>query len=64
MEPLTGDFPWAYEMKGIRQAEPHKEGYACGNVLASYLHMNFDGSPRAADALIRNCREWRNRNEE
>lgn len=59
MEPLVEDFPWAYTMRGIRQKKPHREGYAKGNVIASYLHMNFDGSPRAADALIRSCADWR-----
>lgn len=63
MEPLEADFPWAYEMQGIRQKEPHREGYAKGQVIASYLHMNFDGSPRAADAFIRSCENWRRKKE-
>lgn len=59
MEPLEADFPWAYELQGIRQKEPHREGFARGHVIASYLHMNFDGNPEAADRFIRACGAWR-----
>lgn len=55
LEPDTADFPWAYEMVGTRQKDAHRDGYAAGNVLASYLHMNFDGNPTAADRFLANC---------
>lgn len=59
MEPIAEDFPWAYCMQGIRQREPHREGYALRNVTASYLHMNFDGNPGAADRFVESCAAYR-----
>ncbi len=59
MEPDASDFPWAYELIGSRQKEAHREGYAAGAVLASYLHINFDGSPAAADRFLSACRAYR-----
>ncbi len=59
MEPDASDFPWAYELTGSRQKEAHREGYAAGAVLASYLHINFDGSPAAADRFLSACRAYR-----
>ena len=59
MEPDASDFPWAYELMGSRQKEAHREGYAAGAVLASYLHINFDGSPAAADRFLSACRAYR-----
>ena len=59
MEPIAEDFPWAYCMQGIRQQEPHREGYALRNVTASYLHMNFDGNPGAADRFVESCAAYR-----
>ena len=59
MEPDASDFPWAYELMGSRQKEAHREGYAAGAVLASYLHINFDGSPAAADRFLSVCRAYR-----
>lgn len=51
-------FPWAYDLQGTRQTEAHKEGYAADHVVASYLHMNFDGNPKAADRLIAMCEAY------
>ena len=57
--PDREDFPWAYELRGTRQKEAHKEGYAAGSVIASYLHMNFDGNPEAARHFIQACSDFR-----
>lgn len=51
-------FPWAYDLQGTRQKEAHQEGYAGANVVASYLHMNFDGNPKAADRLVAMCEAY------
>ena len=53
------DFLWAYSLQGTRQKTPHKEGYSHGNILASYLHLSFDGNPKAAEQLIKNCMKYR-----
>ena len=53
------DFSWAYSLQGTRQKTPHKEGYSHGNILASYLHLSFDGNPKAAEQLIKNCMKYR-----
>lgn len=58
MECDSDPFPFAYALKGTRQKESHLEGYACGSVSASYLHMNFDGNPDAADRFIEACRRY------
>ena len=59
LEPEIPGFPWAYAVRGTRQKESHKEGYACGSVVASYLHMNFDGNPEAAGHFIGSCAAFR-----
>ncbi len=59
MEPEAADFPWAYELTGSRQKESHREGYAAGSVLASYLHINFDGSQAAAHRFLSACEKFR-----
>lgn len=58
---MEGDeepFRWAYTLQGSRQKEGHLEGFAKDNVVASYLHMNFDGNPDAADRFIESCAAW------
>ena len=49
------DFSWAYELKGTRQKEGHLEGFARNHVLASYLHLSFEGNPKAAEKFIASC---------
>ena len=53
------DFPWAYTLQGTRQKTGHIEGYAKDNVLASYLHLSFDGNPCAADCFMRKIAEYK-----
>lgn len=55
------DFPWAYDLKGTRQKEGHLEGFAEGNVLASYLHLSFEGNPKAAEKFMASCEAFHNR---
>lgn len=58
------DFPWAYSLKGTRQKESHIEGYAKDNVLATYLHISFDGNPKAAKRFVKACALFRQKNSE
>lgn len=53
------DFPWAYTLQGTRQKAGHIEGYAKDNVLASYLHLSFDGNPTAAEKWIASCETFK-----
>ena len=55
------DFPWAYDLKGTRQKEGHLEGFARDNVLASYLHLSFEGNPKAADKFLASCGAYKKR---
>ncbi len=53
------DFPWAYRLQGSRQSESHLEGYAVGNVLASYLHLAFDGNESATKRFLSIVEKYR-----
>ncbi len=53
------DFPWAYNLQGTRQKTGHIEGYAKDNVLASYLHLSFDGNFMAAEHFLEACLLYR-----
>ena len=58
---LEGDlshFPWAYDLQGTRQNAPHQEGYAEGSVLATYLHISFEGNPTARDRYLAACLDY------
>jgi cobyrinic acid a,c-diamide synthase len=52
LERRLDPFPWAYSLEGPQ------EGYAQGNLLATYLHVHFVGCPGAAENFIRRCREY------
>ncbi len=54
-------FPWAYDLQGTRQRESHREGYAEGNVLASYLHIAWDGNEAAAQKWLQSCQKFQMR---
>lgn len=54
-------FPWAYELQGTRQRESHLEGYAQNNVLASYLHIAWDGNEESAQRWIQSCLTFKER---
>lgn len=56
-EPRGEDFGWAFSFKkGEREAGLN--GYASGNLLASYLHYHFASSPRAAARFAAACRTY------
>jgi len=54
-------FPWAYDLQGTRQRESHSEGYAEKNILASYLHIAWDGNEAAARHWLQSCAAYRMR---
>jgi len=54
---MPSDFPWAYQLEDSRGSRG-PEGYAQGNLLASYLHLHFAGLPGAARRFLAACREY------
>ena len=59
MTPEAEDFPWAFRIERKRTGAAHSGGYARGNVLASYLHLNLAGLPDAAESFLARCRAFR-----
>ncbi len=59
MEPHNKDFPWAFQFQGGRVVKTYWGGYSKGNILASYLHLNFAGNDEAAELFISNCEAYR-----
>lgn len=59
MEPTVEDFPWAFDLVGGRKNDHYIGGYAKDNVLASYLHINFAGSHKAAEHFVAACAAYK-----
>ena len=53
------DFAWAFEFTKMRNNAKYKAGYAKDNILGSYLHLHFLGSPSAAASLAAKARAYR-----
>ncbi|MEK6536335.1 MAG: cobyrinate a,c-diamide synthase [Actinomycetota bacterium] len=45
----------AYDCFSSREPGGRVDGFSAGNLLASYVHINFAGYPRAAERLIEAC---------
>lgn len=54
-ESVDESFPWAFLFTRNRNNKQYKSGYSKGNILGSYLHMHFLGSPEAAKHLLANA---------
>ncbi|WP_251441038.1 cobyrinate a,c-diamide synthase [Veillonella intestinalis] len=60
VEPMTVDtFPWAFHFEGGRKGQTYNGGYSHGNILATYLHLNFAGNESAAAQFIAKARAYR-----
>jgi cobyrinic acid a,c-diamide synthase len=47
-----------YELRRRKGEAVRTEGYAVGQVLASYIHLHWGSAPEAAAAFAGKCREW------
>lgn len=51
------NYAWAWKLSGRKGEFP--EGYACGNLLASYTHLHFGSNVQAAVSLIERCEQYK-----
>ena len=49
----------AYLLKKEGEGAPRPDGFAAGNLLASYMHIHFAGCPREAVSFINTCVKYR-----
>ena len=50
---------FAYSAKGRFSQKPFQEGFAHGNLLASYVHLHFGSNEDLAKNFVRCCRDWK-----
>lgn len=55
MVPDSEPFNWAFTVKRHRDGRSYPGGYCRGNLLASYLHCHFAGSPETALYFVEKC---------
>lgn len=55
------DGRWAFQLKKMRTGKVYYGGYAWKNLVASYLHLHFLGSPQAARRFVDHCVAFRGR---
>jgi cobyrinic acid a,c-diamide synthase len=48
----TRDLPAAFEAQYTLSKKTRAEGYACGNILASYIHLHFRGAPSVPERIV------------
>ncbi len=61
--PAREPFPWAFNFykndgRARQGGHPGGDGYADGNLLASYFHFHFAANPRAAARFAAACLHW------
>ncbi|MCS6826644.1 MAG: cobyrinate a,c-diamide synthase [Caldilinea sp.] len=52
------DLPAAYEIRPRNAEATRLEGFAQGNVLASYVHLHFSAMPKMAQRFVQACVEY------
>jgi len=55
--PVREPFPWAFTFRK-NDGRAGGDGYADGNLLASYFHFHFAANPHAATRFAASCRAW------
>jgi cobyrinic acid a,c-diamide synthase len=53
----AGEIARRYRAHQVLTGAEYEEGYCSGNVLASYVHLNFAANPQAAVRFIESCRQ-------
>lgn len=43
LEPMEENFPWAWQIRYMRDGKKHFDGYCRDNIFASYVHLHFSG---------------------
>lgn len=51
----------AYEVAPRAEGHLRLEGFAAGNLLASYIHLHFEARPEMAARFVSACSHWRDR---
>ena len=53
----TEDPNWTttYTTKRRRSDQILPEGFQCGKILVSYIHMHFASQPKAVEQFVKNC---------
>lgn len=54
----AAEAPRAYSIRKRRGGDTEREGFARGNVLASYVHAHWASNPRAAEAFVAACADF------
>jgi len=57
LEGADSKIPWALELTKNRDGSRRRDGYAQGNLLASYVHLHFCSNPRLAENFVNKCAE-------
>ncbi len=55
---LPDEVPFAYDTVTLQGERPRQEGFAHGNLLASYIHLHFAARPEMVTRWLDRCREW------
>jgi cobyrinic acid a,c-diamide synthase len=50
--------PFAYDIVNSQGEKPRQEGFARGNLLASYVHLHFATRPDMVKHWLERCRAW------
>ncbi|BCJ86098.1 cobyrinate a,c-diamide synthase [Effusibacillus dendaii] len=57
LTPEVDPYPWAWRLSGRKGETP--EGYAAGNLLASYTHLHFASNLNVVQSFIKRCEAYR-----
>ncbi len=55
---LPADLPFAYDVMSHEGEAARREGFAQGNLLASYTHLHFAARPEMAQRWVGVCSAW------